>query len=811
MTSNIDWQNPLAYLGVTSRNPPDLIKSTRAPTANDRRFAIGTIWVNTVGNISYELMSISAGVATWGVLSPGSSDVDTVNGLGPVAGDILIAGGTNLTDVNAGHTVTLNLDPAITLATSVTSPLYTAGAGVDVAITAPAGEDIIITMGDAAGANKVSFVDTAAAEVFSIDSNGVLGTVAGLTVVGALTQTAGIVNIGQDNAANAINLGGGTAARAMTIASGAAAHTLAIGSAAAGTMSIDTAAGISLDGATGSNFTVTGATQDLTLASVGGSVGLSASESVADAIVINASGAAGAVQIKAGTGGVLIGDEADTTTIDVGNFAPTANRTITVGGGTVITAATTDTISVGAGGATTNANSVKTVNVNTGGVTLGQVLTNIASGNVTSGTHTTSIATGNRAAGTMVMDVMTGTGTKTFNLGNADGLTTYNIDATTLIADSVNTNTSINTGTSTGTVTIGNGLSGAIGVVGGAAVTVDAVGVLELNSSAAAISVGNDANNFAVNVGTAGTRTVTVGSATAGSSTVIQSGTGAANFASNATDHTTTVGSTTGVSATVLQAGTGKFTVTGTVRDLTADYMTRVGDSITFYSNPTCTTALSTGGVPTGATGDVNMVHCREGVIMEEFVIGAGQTIIAPRMDANGLLVSGDLTLAEGYEYNFGAARTNSRNAFTIGTSPAFQFQLRYRINDMDGADPYIFGFRKVEANNATWTNYTDYATIGMIASTSATAVVTATELNAGGTTITNTTTLWGGDGTTNTLTVLVSSAGVVTYLINGVAPAVVAAFTFDNGDVVVPFIRITHSATPTQVDLVSMRVGFQV
>jgi len=54
------------------------------------------------------------------------------------------------------------------------------------------------------------------------------------------------------------------------------------------------------------------------------------------------------------------------------------------------------------------------------------------------------------------------------------------------------------------------------------------------------------------------------------------------------------------------------------------------------------------------------------------------------------------------------------------------------------------------------------------------------------------------------------SSAGVVTYLINGVAPTVVAAFTFDNGDVVVPFIRITHSASPTQVNLVSMKIGYQ-
>jgi len=168
--------------------------------------------------------------------------------------------------------------------------------------------------------------------------------------------------------------------------------------------------------------------------------------------------------MSAGTGGLLLGNQADCTTIDVGDFAPTANRTITVGGGTVITAATTDTIDIGPDGATTNANSIKTVNVNTGVVAVGEVLTNIASGAVTSGTQTVSIQTGNVTAGTVKTDIATGTGTQTVNIGNADGLTTVNIDAITLINDSIDVATSINTGTSTGAVTIGNAAAGNIGI-----------------------------------------------------------------------------------------------------------------------------------------------------------------------------------------------------------------------------------------------------------------------------------------------------------------------------------------------------------
>jgi len=255
-----------------------------------------------------------------------------------------------------------------------------------------------------------------------------IGNADGLTT----TTILGPVNV-NTNQNNNVSINGGTSTGTITIGNTAAGavilnsgSTIAIGDNSAGAITVDTAAGISLDAATASNFTVTGAALDLTLSSVGGSVNITATEAAADAIVIDASNAAGGVQIKGGTGGILIGNEADTTPISIGDFAPTASRTITVGGGTIITAVT-DTIDIGPDGATTNAGATKTVNVNTGGVTLGSVLTNIASGTVTSGTHTTNIATGNRAAGTMAVNLLTGTGVKTLNIGNVDNATVVNV------------------------------------------------------------------------------------------------------------------------------------------------------------------------------------------------------------------------------------------------------------------------------------------------------------------------------------------------------------------------------------------------
>ena len=241
-----------------------------------------------------------------------------------------------------------------------------------------------------------------------------------------------------------------------------------------------------------------------------------------------------------------------------------------------------------------------------------------------------------------------------------------------------------------------------------------------------------------------------------------------------------------------------------------ANFVKQTGDDITFQQSPLTGSALNTGVAATGATGDVNLLMLQNGVIMEQFVIGAGQTIIKPVMGANGLLVSGDQTNTEGWEYNYGAARTNSRCAFTIGTSAAFFLECQMTVADVSGGEPYMIGFRKSEANNATLTSYTDYAMIGIDAGANVGTIILKTELNTGGTTNTNTTNAWA-DTASHTLKILVSAAGVVTYTLDGIAPAVTAAFTFDNADVVCPFLRITHgAAAPGAVNLNSWKVGFQ-
>ena len=74
---------------------------------------------------------------------------------------------------------------------------------------------------------------------------------------------------------------------------------------ATGAATID-AASFSIDSTTASNVTVTGVGQDLTLSSVGGSVDIVASEDLATAVSITASGAASGVTMTTGTAGLLV-------------------------------------------------------------------------------------------------------------------------------------------------------------------------------------------------------------------------------------------------------------------------------------------------------------------------------------------------------------------------------------------------------------------------------------------------------------------------------------------------------------------------
>lgn len=767
------------------------IQANRAPTTADTGYEIGQLWADTNGTTMYGLSAVSAGSATWNLLGPGASDVDTLTGdsggaLSPSGGNITLAGGTNITTAGSASTITFNLDAAITLATSVTSPDYTAAGGSDLQITAPSGQDAIITLGDSAGATSFIVEALDGTDVFTVDSTGTIA-FTNLANTGTFTTSGGLASINASSNNNTV------------INSGTSTGTVTIGNGAAGDITVDTAAGVAVNAATASNFSVSGATEDLTLASAAGTVIVNAGEDAADAIYLHAdAGISETIRLHAdqGTGAASIHLESDAGGVTLTSTGLASNDAINLNaaaGGVDIDGALQVNIA-----SSENAADAVRINASAGGIDIDAA--GAAGEDITLDNAAGSIGLTAGEADAAAISIQASAGGV-----DVDGALQVNIASSQNAADAVRINASAGgididaAGAAGEDITLDNaagsiGLtageadagaislqaaSGGLDIDAGLAIIADAAGNVEVNSSAGQILIGNDDVDQNAEFATDGERTVTVGS-------------------------------TNGAAGLVLQAGTGEITVTGTVKEIDAEFLEASGDEITSISqSPILTTAADTAGAATGSNGDVNLMYLQQGVLMEQFIIGT-QTIIGPRMDANGLLVSLDLSNAEGAEYNFGGARTNSRHAFTIGTDAAFFFEVGLYINDMDGAAPYVIGFRKSEANNATMSSYTDYASIGMNAASSTTNVVTMTELNGAGQTVTDTTNAWGGDGSTNTLRVLVDASGNVTYTINGSDPAASVAFQFDNTDVVVPYIHLLHNASATAVNITSLKVGYQ-
>jgi hypothetical protein len=220
-----------------------------------------------------------------------------------------------------------------------------------------------------------------------------------------------------------------------------------------------------------------------------------------------------------------------------------------------------------------------------------------------------------------------------------------------------------------------------------------------------------------------------------------------------------------------------------------------------FQSAPVC---MNNAGIaPSGTSGHTNLAAF-ENNIFEYFMIGT-QTLVVPTISADGLLASLDLTNNEGVEYSMGIT-ARSKVAFTIGTSPAFFLKVGLLVADVSGSDICAVGFRKAaQAYQAAFADYTDKATLNKIAGD----IYTSTALNNAADVDTDTTINWS-DATAKVLEVYVSDTGVVTYKVDGVT-ATGAAFTFDDGDVVVPFFHLLHDATtPGAVTIQSWECGLQ-
>ena len=233
-------------------------------------------------------------------------------------------------------------------------------------------------------------------------------------------------------------------------------------------------------------------------------------------------------------------------------------------------------------------------------------------------------------------------------------------------------------------------------------------------------------------------------------------------------------------------AGEGKFIDNLAVGDLRVEGVDKSANSKRFCSEdfnsqPICQVINATTAVPSGTADTANIARFENNSF--EYVAKGTQTIIGlGSLSSTGCSVAGDQTDNDGREISFaGGITSKAARSYTVGN--AFYAKLKFSIATVAGTDDCAFGFRKAEAYQTNLDDYDEMAVLNVISGN----ILIETILNAGSTASTDTTDNWA-DAETHELEVRVSAAGVVTYKIDAAAPTVIAAFTFDAGEVLIPF-----------------------
>jgi hypothetical protein len=214
-----------------------------------------------------------------------------------------------------------------------------------------------------------------------------------------------------------------------------------------------------------------------------------------------------------------------------------------------------------------------------------------------------------------------------------------------------------------------------------------------------------------------------------------------------------------------------------------------------FDSKPRFYLGDGTATAPTGVAGDENVI-VTDRHLFEYHVIGT-QTILTPTFHVSkGLQLVQDAVSGDGSEISLGIHAT-SRGVFTVGTDPCF-FKAKLEVTDVSGFGELAVGFRRQTANQALIDNYEDMAVFNIQSGV----INIETILNGGGTITVDTTETDWVDAATHDLEVRVDKDGVASFYYDDAVPVAYpgdgtnAAFTFDDGDIIMAFIYQSLDAT---------------
>lgn len=220
----------------------------------------------------------------------------------------------------------------------------------------------------------------------------------------------------------------------------------------------------------------------------------------------------------------------------------------------------------------------------------------------------------------------------------------------------------------------------------------------------------------------------------------------------------------------------------------------------------------------TAADNQTDCFWTEKGHYFELYQEGDATTSILHNKNATGWQIFDLDTSGDSVQYTQGVLATSTRDKFTVGVAgdlgDAFYMKVKFDIPTVAEYLVAGIGFRKLAAYAdipdaaAMITAYEDVALI----SADAGAITTHTRLADGVGTSTDTTDAWANTNQ-KTLEVYVSSAGVVTYKIDGSDPTVnTNTLTLTNNAVMVPMMVFTAGGDTggSMIELISYECGLQ-
>lgn len=142
-------------MGVRAILPPDVQKADRDPTASDIAYVQATIWLNTATSTFF----IYAGAGNWVTAAGGSSS--TISSITPTGGDLTVHLGDN---IGANYLAIENL--------AGSRKIILDSAGVITALQMQTTTDLTLKLSDGAGASSLYVVDDSDVQKFRVLSDG---------------------------------------------------------------------------------------------------------------------------------------------------------------------------------------------------------------------------------------------------------------------------------------------------------------------------------------------------------------------------------------------------------------------------------------------------------------------------------------------------------------------------------------------------------------------------------------------------------------------------------------------------------------